>query len=218
MREGGAVIAIWNDVVAEGLDAFHAWHTGEHLAERVAIPGFLRGRRYRAADAATAPGFFTLYDVASMAVLTGEAYTARLNNPTPATVANIPNFRNTIRSLADVVARRSLGAGGVMLTLRLDAPAAAGPGLARLVEAAMALPRTVAAALCRTDDAASGIVTREKEGRTALSAPPPWFVLVEATDVEALGPVLPEALVAAAGGRVVARGLYRIEQWREAAP
>jgi hypothetical protein len=217
MRQGRAVIAIWNDVVPEGLAAFHAWHVAEHLAERVAIPGFLRGRRYAAADAATAPRFFTLYDVGTMAVLTGEDYTARLNAPTAATQANIPNFRGTVRALAHVAARRSEGAGGAMLTLRLEADAGAGPTLGRLLDAAMALPRMVAATLCRTDDAASGIVTREKQGKTALHAPPPWFILAEATDIEVLASVLPDDALATAGAQVVARGLYRLEQWRDGA-
>jgi hypothetical protein len=214
MRQGRAVIAIWNDVVPEGLAAFHAWHVAEHLAERVAIPGFLRGRRYAAADDATAPRFFTLYDVETMAVLTGEAYTARLNAPTEATQANIPNFRATVRALAHVVARRSEGAGGALATLRLEAGEDAGPALAALANAAMALPRMVAVTLCHTDDAASGIVTREKQGRTALHAPPPWFLLAEATDTQALASALPDAALAEAGARVLARGHYRLEQWR----
>jgi len=217
MRQGRAVIAIWNDVVPEGLAAFHAWHVREHLAERVAIAGFLRGRRYAADDAATSPRFFTLYDVETMAVLTGADYTARLDAPTPATMANIPNFRATVRALAHVVARRSEGCGGAVATLRIEAGEDAGPALAGLVDAAMALPRMVAATLCRTDDAASGIVTREKQGRTALHAPPPWFLLAEATDSGALACVLPDDALATADARVVARGLYRLEQWRDGA-
>ena len=48
---GQAVVAIWNDVAPEGREQFYEWHNHEHMPERVGIPGFLRGRRYHAADA-----------------------------------------------------------------------------------------------------------------------------------------------------------------------
>ena len=50
---------------------FYAWHLHEHMPERVGIPGFRRGRRYIAADAATHPEFFTLYEADTMRVLQG---------------------------------------------------------------------------------------------------------------------------------------------------
>jgi hypothetical protein len=60
------------------------------MPERVGIPGFLRGRRYRAIDAAAE--YFTLYEAEDAAVLTGAHYLERLNNPTPATRTVIPQF------------------------------------------------------------------------------------------------------------------------------
>jgi hypothetical protein len=212
MLAGGAVVALWNDVVPEGLAAFHAWHIGEHMPERVGIPGFRRGRRYAAADAATRPGFFTLYEVATMAVLSGAAYSARLNDPTQGTQANIPNFRNTVRALAEVVESRGIGVGGAALTIRVAAEDADAALLGRLAREALALPRIVGAHLCRTDAAASGVVTREKQGRTVLERPPGWFLLVEATDAGALASALPDGMLAAAGVRDSTRGVYRLEQ------
>lgn len=190
MLAGDAVVAIWNDVVPEGLAAFHAWHIAEHMPERVAIPGFRRGRRYVAPG--NACSFFTLYEVDDLAVLSGAAYTARLNAPTPGTLANIANFRNTIRSLATVeksAGESSAGAGlgGALMTLRGEAEDEA--ALAALAPSLMAAPRMLGAHLCRTDEAASGIVTREKEGRTDLLRPPGWFLLAEATDLAAFDAV-----------------------------
>lgn len=208
MLAGQAVVAIWNDVVAEGLAAFHAWHIAEHMPERVAIPGFRRGRRYVSPHDRCA--FFTLYEVDTLAVLSGPAYTARLNAPTPATQANIPNFRNTIRSLAAVEASAGVGIGGALMTLRFEAEA--GEALAALVPALAARPRLVGLHLCRTDVAASGIVTAEKQGRTALNAPPGWFLLAEATDLAALAEAGAEAALAAAGARDIAPGLWLLEQ------
>jgi hypothetical protein len=215
MLRGAGVVALWNDVVREGIASFHAWHIHEHMAERVAIPGFRRGRRYVAADAATAPAFFTLYEVETLAVLTGAAYTARLNAPTPATAANIPNFRNTVRALAGVAASDGEGVGGAVLTLGVEGGAGARDALAALL--ARPFARRIGAHLCRTDMAASGIVTREKEGRTTLARPPAWFAIIEATDIDALAAAPDDAALAAAGAEgPVARGLYRLEQLRDA--
>jgi hypothetical protein len=205
MLAGDAVVAIWNDVVPEGLAAFHAWHIAEHMPERVAIPGFRRGRRYVAPG--NACSFFTLYEVDDLAVLSGAAYTARLNAPTVGTQANITNFRNTIRSLATVQASAGTGIGGALMTLRCEA--GAGEALAALIPALAAAPRILGAHLCRTDAAASGIVTREKEGRTDLLRPPGWFILAEATDLAAF-----DGVEARPGWT---RHLWRLEQLLEAA-
>ena len=80
---GKAAIAIWCHIDASLLAEHDAWHSGEHLPERLAIPGFLRGRRCRAPDEAAAWPYFILYEVRDAAVTTSPAYLERLNNPTP---------------------------------------------------------------------------------------------------------------------------------------
>ena len=91
------------------------------MPERVGIPGFRRGRRFIAVDAATHPEFFTLYEADTIEVLKGQDYANRLNDPTPATRATTAQFRNTARALARVLESHGPGMGGVMLTLRFDA-------------------------------------------------------------------------------------------------
>ena len=49
---GGAILAFWADVEASGEADYNDWHTREHMPERCAVPGFLRGRRYVAVAAA----------------------------------------------------------------------------------------------------------------------------------------------------------------------
>ncbi len=52
-----AVLAIWSDVTAEAEAELNEWYRREHVPERLAIPEFLRGCRYRATDASIAsPG------------------------------------------------------------------------------------------------------------------------------------------------------------------
>ena len=58
---GQGVLAIWNGIEDEAEADFVAWHVREHIPERVAVPGFLRGRRYVAV--AGAPKYFNFYEL-----------------------------------------------------------------------------------------------------------------------------------------------------------
>jgi len=215
MLAGEAVVAIWNGVAEEGWATNYAWHLTEHVPERVGIPGFTRGRRFRAADSATHPALFTLYEAESLPVLQGQDYLNRLNAPTAWTREAGRFSRDTSRGLAQVLDSHGPGVGGVMATLRFDAAPGARPGLEALLREAMAAPRLTGAHLCRADAAASGVQTEEKKGRTDIGAPPGWFILLEATDPEALATVLPEERLRAAGADgAVLRGTYRLEYLR----
>jgi hypothetical protein len=211
MLAGEAVVAIWNGITPEGRAEFYAWHLHEHMAERVGIPGFRRGRRYAAMDAATHPEFFTLYEADTMQVLQGLDYTNRLNAPTAWTRLATKGFRDSARALARVVESRGVGPGGVMLTLRFDAQPDAQPAIAALVREAATQPRVTGAHLCIGDTAASNVVTEEKKGRTDIQPPPSWIILVEATDADALATLLPQEQLTSAGATVPSRGLYRLE-------
>src|SRR3954471_15821738 len=162
---GGAVVAIWNDITAEGRDNFIEWHNREHIPERVAIPGFHRGRRYVAVDGT--PEYFTLYEARDTDVLVGESYLQRLNNPTPWTRDATAHFRNTVRGVCAQVYSKGTGEGVFMLTLRFDAdPARAQMLKSFLVEEALpplhGLPGISGVHLCIADQGASGLETAER--------------------------------------------------------
>jgi len=93
--EGLGFVAIWNDVLSQKVDDFVAWHRQEHMPERLAIPGFVSGTRWRATG--TARGYFTLYLLESPAVALSEPYLYRLNNPTPWTLRVMASFRQNSR-------------------------------------------------------------------------------------------------------------------------
>jgi hypothetical protein len=212
MLDGEAVVAIWNGIAPEMRAEFHAWHICEHIPERVAIPGFRRGRRLIAAVSTTHPEFFTLYEADSMNVLRGSAYRARLDAPTPWTRQVTRHFQDTSRALARVVLSSGVGVGGAMLTLRFAAGASAEAALAALVRKSATLPRICAAHLCVGDAEASGVGSAETTGRTDLQTPPAWFALVEATDTDALAAVLPDAeLLGGGASGPIARGVYLLE-------
>jgi len=194
MLAGEGAVAIWNDIAEAGRAEFYAWHLHEHMPERVGIPGFVRGRRYRAADAATQPEFFTLYETSSFQVLQGSDYLARLNDPTDWTRSATAHFQTTTRSLTRVVASHGVGSGGAMLTVRFDIADEAVddvvPRLTSALEAAARLPRISGAHLLGSDAGMSRQSTAESKDRKDLQAPARWVLVLEACDTDAFGPAL----------------------------
>src|SRR5437660_3223380 len=115
---GKAAVAIWCDVPPEVREEFDDWHAHEHMPERLAIPGFLRGSRWVAADGGS--GYFMLYETQSEATLTGAAYLERLNNPTPWSRKMMPQHRNMVRSLCRVRASFGGGLSHAVATIRFS--------------------------------------------------------------------------------------------------
>ena len=212
MLAGEGVIAIWNGITPQGRAEFYAWHINEHMPERVGIPGFRRGRRYIAADAATHPEFFTLYETETPQVTQGIDYANRLNAPTPWTRTATAEFRDTFRSLARVVESRGPGMGVAMLTVRFDIDEA--EALLPLLRAAAAMPRVTGAHLCIADRVASAVRSAESQSRSDIQEPPAQFLMLEATDTAALDGLAPDDALVAAGAARPIRGLYRLEYLR----
>lgn len=64
-------------------EEFNAWYDDEHMAERLAIPGFRSARRW-VADVAPGEGkYLATYELDSPGVLQSAAYLARFQNQTP---------------------------------------------------------------------------------------------------------------------------------------
>ena len=129
------ILAIWHDCAAGREAEFETWYQGEHLLERLAVPGFLFGRRHEAV--AGLPRYFMMYVAETPAVFTSAAYMARLNDPTPLTKKVMTEmFLNMNRTICRRVARAGHFRGSVAVTLRFDAApgrAAIDPLLDRLV-------------------------------------------------------------------------------------
>ena len=77
------ILAIFNDCRAGHEAEFEAWFQGEHLIERLGVPGFLYGRRHKALSGSS--GYFNFYLVEQPDALTSKPYLERLDNPTPMT-------------------------------------------------------------------------------------------------------------------------------------
>jgi hypothetical protein len=183
---GKGAVAIWHDIAPEGRAEFYKWHGMEHMPERAAIAGFLRGRRYVAVEG-SAPEYFNLYETDSTATLTGSDYIKRLNNPTPWTVATVKHFRGVARALCEVVASVGEGQGGLIATFRYAIDDARVHAHRQNV-ALIALPRiahmpgVAGVHLLIADEAASAVETTEKKVRAEKNLIPRWIFLVESWD------------------------------------
>lgn len=204
---GEGAVAIWHDIAPEGRGEFYAWHGQEHMQERVGIPGFLRGRRYKAIEASLE--FFNLYEALSVEVLKGQDYAARVNAPTPWTLSAVKHFRSVARSICRVAHTAGPAQGGLIATLRYDVPeekaAAHKAALIRqLIPDLLAKPGVAGVHLLTADAEASGVATAEQKVRGVANAVPRWVLLLEAWGDEPDFVALAKAELAA--GRLDALG------------
>jgi hypothetical protein len=180
----GGVVAIWNGITDEARDEFYRWHEAEHMPERLAIPGFMRGRRYRAVDGGLE--FFTRYDVENPGILTSDAYLARLNAPTEWTLRVLPHFQNTSRALCTSLLATVKHSHPWLGTLKLFGGSRSDEPLPRLHHAAASLDPGTSIQLLATNHGASAVVTAERASRGRDDLAPDWIVLLEARSMEAL--------------------------------
>lgn len=220
---GEGVVAIWNGIRPEARADFYEWHNREHMPERVAVPGFRRGRRYRALEGR--PEFFTLYETRTTAVLSGADYLARLNAPTPWTRRVTASFTDTARSLCRVALSLGPGEGGLIMTWRYEVAAGREDehraALEKILHGISERQGIAGAHLCIADRDASGIQTEEKRGRPN-NLVPGWVVLVEcgaerAALEDACRTALPDEVLTKAGAAGVERGLYQLQHALRAA-
>ncbi len=113
------ILAIFNNV-APGREAdFEEWFQHEHLAERIAVPGFLIGRRHEAISGQ--PRFFNFYLTQSAQVLKSAAYLGRLDQPTPMTRTVMSEiFKDMIRTVCHRTFRRGAMRGTGVVAVRFS--------------------------------------------------------------------------------------------------
>ncbi len=113
------ILAIWNDCRAGRETEFESWFQGEHLLERLAVPGFLFGRRHAAISGSAS--YFNFYLVESAEVLTSKPYLERLDHPTPMTRKVMSEiFLNMNRTVCHRTLRRGGFRGAYAVTVRFN--------------------------------------------------------------------------------------------------
>jgi hypothetical protein len=119
VAEQQGILAIFNDCVAGREAEFETWFQSEHLQERLAVPGFLFGRRHQAISGSA--GYFNFYLVESPAVLISKLYLERLDNPTPMTKKIMSEiFINMNRTVCHRTLRRGGFRGAYAVTARIN--------------------------------------------------------------------------------------------------
>ena len=126
------ILAVWNDCAPDGFEHFERWYNGEHLFERVGVPGFRFGRRYQLVSGGDRQ-FMAFYEVDSPAVLNSPAYLERLENPTVWTAEAMKSFRGMVRTVCDLKAIAGKLAGSHAVVLRADGAMAPTAGADKLV-------------------------------------------------------------------------------------
>ena len=214
---GKGTLVVWHDIAAGCERDYNEWHSKEHMLERVGVPGFRRGYRYRAL--AGSPQFLDMYEVEELATLTSKPYLERLNNPTPWTQKALPYFHNTNRTLCQVVASAGNGICGDLLTIQLAAAPGRGEALGGWLAVTMPTlverPGVLGAHYLEGDQAASRTETEEKRLRASSDAIADRVVLVGGYDAEALNEVrrsvlAPAALVAQGAEEAQTAAVYRL--------
>jgi hypothetical protein len=129
-KKGTGLLMVWADVPAAQEPEFNRWYNEEHLAERLAVPGFLSAARYEAVKGG--PKHLAVYELESAAVMDSPAYTKVQASPTPWTQRVGPQAIATtfIRNIYTMIHPRALspivaasGPAPALQLGRMDVPA-----------------------------------------------------------------------------------------------
>jgi hypothetical protein len=193
---GRAAVAMWWDVTPEMEREFEHWHSSEHMPERLSIPGFRRGTRWKASTGASS--YFVIYETRNLATISSGPYLERVNNPTPWSRTLMPHHKNMVRSLCRV--RWSSGAfvSGALLTLRLSSRPRKARALTRVLcenvlPELVKRPKVVGAHLLESSSVAGETATTEQKIRGGDAAAA-QVVLVSSYCLDALEAIAREEL------------------------
>jgi hypothetical protein len=95
MGDSTAMLGVWMEMPPEHEDDLNRWYEEEHLLDRLAMPGWLRGRRY--VSVMGEPKYFAMYDVTDLGAFRSPEYTHNRNNPTPWTEQVTSKLTTNIR-------------------------------------------------------------------------------------------------------------------------
>ena len=212
-----AVLAVWNDVEPSREAEFNDWYVKDHLPDRLAIPGFRRGRRWLSEGGS--PRYFTFYEIDAVGVMHAPAYLERHDRPTDWTRRIMPAFVGMNRSICRVTAHRGAGDGGIAAVMRIS-PAAGAESRLRAWIAGEALPALsdlpgiLFASLWELDAAASRMPdTAETRLRQGIDATIDWALVVEGTRPEealAAGARITPTAAAAGAAKLGGIEIYRL--------
>jgi hypothetical protein len=187
---------------------FNRWYDREHIAERVAIDGFVEARRYIAH--AGSPKYLSLYSTTTFETLDSPAYRTALANQTDWSKQNIARFRNMIRAVARITMSKGQGRGAVLGIIRLrplDADKLRDFLVPRL-DPDM-LEGGISMHLLESDSNLSKSLADDGPNPGAAD----WFALIDGTDVKPVSMAMAlrfDPLDLAGAGQIISSGIYRL--------
>jgi hypothetical protein len=180
---GLGLMAFWSDIDPDYLLRYQQWHNCEHIPERVSIPGFREGRRYRAMS--NAPHFLMFYETDATSVLASDFYMAALNSPTSWTREALTHFRNPVRSIYSrlaVVGEPGRLAAPYLTALRFDLPGGhESDYVAAWTQAVGRCDGVSRARLWRADAAVGNLATSERKIYGGGPGKQAYLVMIEQT-------------------------------------
>ncbi len=204
---GKGILMTAMNIEAEHEAEFNHWYDREHIAERVAIDGFIEARRFKATSGA--PAYFATYTTAQFEDLDAPAYRAALAKQTEWSRRNISRFKDMIRVVGRITISRGYGRGAAMAVVRLR-PQGQTPEHWRSHLHPQLDPADIAniisMQLIESDPVLSKSLTDPDRADPGAGD---WWVLIEGTEIEAVD-ALAQKLFGASELAVISRATYRL--------
>lgn len=121
MTDAKALLAVWMNPAPEREDDLNRWYAEEHFPDRLAMPGWLRGRRYVSLEGEHK--YVALYDLEDLGALSSPKYKQSMANSTPWTrqvVDNLLGFTRTEYELLQALGESPQGGAPYALLVRLE--------------------------------------------------------------------------------------------------
>jgi hypothetical protein len=187
-------------------DEFNLWYDREHLAERVAIDGFIEARRWIAEDAN--PKYFATYSTESFEDLSSPAYSKALANQTQWSKDNLARFKDMIRVVGRIGDSQGQGRGGMLGVVRLrpgELDAKTRDALTQAMNPGDLL-HIISMHLIQSDPVLSKSLTEPDKPNPGAAD---WFVLIEGTALPAVVELIQNRFKTL-GIPVISVGTYRL--------
>jgi hypothetical protein len=180
-----AELFVWTDVDSNYDADFNRWYDREHMEERIAIPGFVWGRRLRL-TAGAGPRYLALYRAKDLGVFTSEAYQQAFKHQSDWSNRNFPRMRNPRRRVMGVSLEVGVGVGSAWGSVNLRHPKVDVDRIAPLLEEVCKIDGVFSAYGLEPDIALSTPLPMEDKNNRPMDA----FVIISAESQAALGKAL----------------------------
>lgn len=208
------VLLTWTEIPVELEAEYHAWYNDKHLGQRLAMPGFLRCRRYAAVSGG--PRFLATYETRTIEDLVSGPYLALIGRPDAQDSRIMGAFTTLERLTCRITFDRRSGVGGALGVLRFFPPPSAMVALRRWL-AEEALPaltdRTgvLGAGLWENDLGIANGPARVPGLKLPTVNEAEWVIFAEGTDAETVAAALTDcALAPRIGNKPVRSAIYRL--------